>query len=99
MPSDLGPTVSGLTAFILELSLSALPSSAPLVTRAKHGAQLRAHVGEPGGIGVRVGVEGIETDVLHLVVALGIRSRPHPGATGPDRNASEGLGTCRAKVS
>ena len=37
----------------------------------EHGAQLWGHVGEPSRISVRVGVEVIEADSLHLVVALG----------------------------
>ena len=36
----------------------------------EHGAELRVHVGEPGRVGVGVGVEVIEAGILHLVVAL-----------------------------
>ena len=41
----------------------------------EHRAQLRGHVGEPGRVRVRVGVEMIEAGVLHLVVALGVGQR------------------------
>ena len=41
----------------------------------EHRAQLRIHVGEPGRVGVGVGVEVIEAAVLHHVVALGVGQR------------------------
>ena len=41
----------------------------------EHLAQLRIHVGEPGRVGVGVGVEMIEADILHLVVALRVGQR------------------------
>ena len=53
----------------------ALPDSAPLVTLCEHRPQLRVHVREPGRVGVGVGVEMIEADILHLVVALRVGQR------------------------
>ena len=41
----------------------------------EHLAQRRVHVGEPGRVGVGVGVQVVEPDVFHLVVALGVRQR------------------------
>jgi hypothetical protein len=36
----------------------------------EHGPQLRVHIREPGRIAVGVGVEVVQADVLHLVIAL-----------------------------
>ncbi len=36
----------------------------------ERGAQLRRHVGEPGRIGIGVGVQVVEADIPHLVVAV-----------------------------
>ena len=41
----------------------------------EHFPQLRVHVGEPSRIAICVGVEVIEADVFHLVIALGVRQR------------------------
>src|SRR3546814_516161 len=39
----------------------------------EHRPQLRVHVGKPGVVRIGVGVEVVETDVLHDVVAVGVR--------------------------
>jgi hypothetical protein len=56
----------------------------------EHLAQLRVHVREPVRVGIGVGVEVIEADVFHLVVALGVGQRvvgfaemPFAGEEGP----------------
>jgi hypothetical protein len=47
----------------------------PMVTLLEHRAHCRIHIREPGRIAVGVGVEVIQADVLHLVVALRIGQR------------------------
>ena len=67
---------------VLAVDLEVLPRRLARVARQRalghlreHRAQLRAHVGEPGRVGIGVGVEVVEADVLHLVVALGVGQR------------------------
>ena len=39
----------------------------------KHFTQLRIHIREPGRVGIGIGVQVVEADVFHFVVALSIR--------------------------
>ena len=60
---------------LLDRLLPGLAGQRALGDLLEHGPQFRVHVGEPGRIGIGVGVEVIEADILHLVVALGVGQR------------------------
>jgi hypothetical protein len=56
----------------------------------EHGAQLRIHVGEPGRVSVGVGIQMVEPDIFHFVVALG-RGQGVIGFTQMPLAGEEGL--------
>ena len=80
MPTTPLPSIGRVDVLAVDLELlvgvlAGLAGQRALGHPLEHRPQLRVHVREPGRVGVGVGVEVVEADILHLVVALGVGQR------------------------